>query len=173
MGVLGAYQQADSESDKLLVLVEAFGSQKARLLKAALDKVVSVRPNKADSHGMEPDNDLLFFQKNKDVYDQKLIKNAENISTAKSDKIPPQVTAPRNFRETTLWNHVIKNPKDGEPLIGMNGDPRFPTSAGFQKMQAIARGNGKNDNAVIHYQYNSKTDKAYDVKIVSKEQVIK
>ena len=104
---------------------------------------------------------------------QKLIKNAENISTANPTKNPPQVTTPRDFREITLWNNVVKNPKDGEPMIGMNGDPRFPTSAGFQKMQAIARGNGIKDNAVIHYQYNSITNKAYDIKIVSKQQVIK
>lgn len=35
----------------------------------------------------------------------------------------------------------MENPKNGEPFTGINGkDPRFPTSAGFQKMQAIARG---------------------------------
>lgn len=71
-----------------------------------------------------------------------------------------------------MWRHVEQNPKDGQPLVGMNNDPRFPKSSGFQKMQAIARGNDGH-NIVIHYQYNSKTNKAYDIKIVSKEKVVK
>ena len=157
VGALEAYQRADNDADKILILREVFGGAKARLLNEAFERA-KVKAN----------NERLI-EANK----QKLIKNAENISTANPTKNPPQVTTPRDFREITLWNNVVKNPKDGEPMIGMNGDPRFPTSAGFQKMQAIARGNGIKDNAVIHYQYNSITNKAYDIKIVSKQQVIK
>jgi hypothetical protein len=64
-----------------------------------------------------------------------------------------------------LWG-VEKNPALGGELPGMNNDPRFPESAGFKKMQAIHKlPDGSNIN--IHYQYNSYTGKAYDMKITS------
>lgn len=130
--------------------------------------VSSNKDSNRTPEGYEPDNDLLSNQKNKNIYDEKTIKSAEDISTAKSNKNPPQVASPRNIQKQVLWNHVVKNPQQGQPLKGMNNDKRFPSEAGFQKMQAIARGNdGK--NIVIHYQYNNRTNKAYDIKIVSKE----
>ncbi|MFL1733116.1 hypothetical protein [Moraxella oculi] len=119
--------------------------------------------------GYEPDNDLLSSQASKKARDEKLIKDAENISTAKPNGRPPQVTAPRNIQEQILWSEVVKNPKTaGKPLNGMNNDSRFPKDAGFQKMEAKMRSNdGK--VVVIHYQYNHKTNKAYDIKITSVE----
>ncbi|STY88596.1 hypothetical protein [Moraxella bovis] len=119
--------------------------------------------------GYEPDNDLLSSQASKKARDEKLIKDAENISTAKPNGRPPQVTAPRNIQEQILWSEVVKNPKTaGKPLNGMNNDSRFPKDAGFQKMEAKMRSNdGK--AVVIHYQYNHKTNKAYDIKITSVE----
>lgn len=79
-----------------------------------------------------------------------IVKDAEKISTTK----PGQVTKPRNTTESILWNSVIKNPTGaGRRLDGMNNDPRFPTSAGFQKMEAKTKlSNG--EKITIHYQYN-------------------
>lgn len=98
------------------------------------------------------------------VIDNKiLISAAEKISTAKPGK---QFTAPRDLSEQVLWKQVEKNPSGDYPLKGMNTDPRFPKSAGFQKMSTnhtLFDGN----NIEIHYQYNAVTNKAYDVKIVT------
>ncbi|MDH2274533.1 hypothetical protein, partial [Moraxella porci] len=140
--------------------------------KDELDKAVAEakRVSRTDTRaGYEPDNDLLSSQASKKARDEKLIKDAENISTAKPNGRPPQVTAPRNIQEQILWSEVVKNPKTaGKPLNGMNNDSRFPKDAGFQKMEAKMRSNdGK--AVVIHYQYNHKTNKAYDIKITSVE----
>ena len=94
------------------------------------------------------------------------IKAAERISTASPNKTPPQVTAPRNVEEQILWNQVVNNPKAGRRLQNMNNDTRFPIDAGFQKMEAnIKRADGR--NTTIHYQYNTRTNKAYDIKITT------
>jgi len=67
--------------------------------------------------------------------EQSLIKQAEKISTAK----PPQVNAPRNLQEQLLWEQTKLNPESGKTLTNngkaLNDDPRFPASAGFQKME--------------------------------------
>lgn len=66
-----------------------------------------------------------------------------------------------------LWDTVVKNPKGGRTLDNMNNDPRFPADAGFQKMEfTTVSQNGH--RTTIHYQYNRFTDKAYDIKIVTK-----
>lgn len=93
---------------------------------------------------------------------QKLIKDAEGISTAKGI----QVTSPRDLNEQVLWNIVRNNPEHGTPLKGLNNDSRFPVEAGFQKMDAthyLPDGS----TISIHYQFNSNTGKAYDMKITS------
>ncbi|WP_071881027.1 MULTISPECIES: hypothetical protein [Photorhabdus] len=97
------------------------------------------------------------------IYHQQLIKNAEKISTAKPGQ---QVAAPRDLNEQILWNQVKANPSSGDPLRGMNKDPRFPTDAGFQKMQ-VTHELPDGSNITIHYQYNSTTGKAYDMKITT------
>jgi RHS repeat-associated protein len=98
---------------------------------------------------------------------QQLIKNAENISTAKAGK---QVAVPRDLNEQIFWRQVEKKPANGQILSGMNNDPRFPESAGFKKMSAAHRlPDGKYID--IHYQYNSYTGKAYDIKIVTPQRV--
>ncbi|MEY0026860.1 hypothetical protein AB7W40_23185, partial [Providencia rettgeri] len=101
------------------------------------------------------------------VYNQQLIKNAEKISTAK----PGQQTAvPRDLNEQTFWKEVQSNPIQGSKLLDMNKDPRFPTSAGFQKMEAKHKlPNGQ--TITIHYQYNSTTGKAYDMKITTPQRI--
>ncbi|MEY0399647.1 hypothetical protein AB7W17_22415, partial [Providencia rettgeri] len=101
------------------------------------------------------------------VYNQQLIKNAEKISTAK----PGQQTAvPRDLNEQTFWKDVQSNPIQGSKLLDMNKDPRFPTSAGFQKMEAKHKlPNGQ--TITIHYQYNSTTGKAYDMKITTPQRI--
>ncbi|TBU69049.1 DUF637 domain-containing protein [Serratia marcescens] len=93
---------------------------------------------------------------------QKLIKDAEGISTAKGI----QVTSPRDLNEQVLLNIVRNNPEHGTPLKGLNNDSRFPVEAGFQKMDAthyLPDGS----TISIHYQFNSNTGKAYDMKITS------
>lgn len=96
------------------------------------------------------------------VIDNKiLISAAEKISTAKPGK---QSAVPRDLNEQIVWKQVQENPSAGEKLIGMNNDPRFPASAGFQKMQVVQK-NAKGESITVHYQYNSTTGKAYDMKI--------
>jgi len=74
------------------------------------------------------------------------------------------------LNEQILWNQVVKNPKSGKNLDDANNDPRFPISNGWQKLKANhTLPDGK--KVEIHYQYNSKTDKAYDIKITSEQQV--
>ena len=98
---------------------------------------------------------------------QQIIKNAENISTAKPGK---QATVPRDLNEQLFWNEVKINPsavkKFSDHGKDLNTDLRFPKSAGFEKMYSIHKlSNG--DIIEIHYQYNSYTGKAYDMKIVT------
>ncbi|WP_244986341.1 VENN motif pre-toxin domain-containing protein [Rosenbergiella epipactidis] len=93
---------------------------------------------------------------------QQLINNAEYITTAKGIQNP----FPRDLNEKVLWNGVKANPSAGEVLKGMNKDPRFPVSAGFQKMQ-VTHELPDGSNITIHYQYNSNTGKAYDMKMVT------
>jgi hypothetical protein len=92
-----------------------------------------------------------------------LLQQAERISTAKS---PVQVTAPRDLNEQVLWNQVIDNPSAGQRLSSLAGDTRFPQTEGFVKMQATHK-LPDGTSITIHYQYNSTTGKAYDVKIVT------
>lgn len=97
---------------------------------------------------------------------KQFIKNAETISTAK----PGQVTVPRDLNEQVFWRKVSENPLQGKKLENMNNDPRFPTSAGFEKMEAKHKlPDGKTIS--IHYQYNAETGKAYDMKIVTPQRV--
>ncbi|WP_261336595.1 hemagglutinin repeat-containing protein [Rhizobium leguminosarum] len=86
----------------------------------------------------------------------------DTISTAK----PGQATTPRNLAEQVLWNQVTNNPVSGSKLIGLNNDPRFPASNGWQKMEAThTRPDGTKIS--IHYQYNSVTGRAYDMKLTN------
>jgi filamentous hemagglutinin len=91
-----------------------------------------------------------------------LLQQAENISTAK----PSQSTVPRDLNEQALWNRVLEDPAAGRPLPQLSGDQRFAQSAGFTKMEASHK-LPDGSNISIHYQYNSITGKAYDIKIVT------
>ncbi|WP_200885543.1 hypothetical protein [Xenorhabdus nematophila] len=99
---------------------------------------------------------------------QQLISNATYITTAKGIQNP----FPRDLNEKIVWNSVRSNPLDGQPLKGMNKDPRFPTSVGFQKMEAKQK-LSDGSSITIHYQYNSHTGKAYDMKITTPQRNIK
>jgi len=68
------------------------------------------------------------------------------------------------LNEQIMWKQVVENPVEGKPINGANNDPRFPIEAGFQKM-AVNHKLSDGTKIEIHYQYNSITDKAYDVKI--------
>ncbi|WP_261334009.1 hemagglutinin repeat-containing protein [Rhizobium leguminosarum] len=86
----------------------------------------------------------------------------DTISTAK----PGQATTPRNLAEQVLWNQVTNDPVSGSKLIGLNNDPRFSASNGWQKMEAThTRPDGTKIS--IHYQYNSVTGRAYDMKLTN------
>ncbi|MDW5502706.1 hemagglutinin repeat-containing protein [Pseudomonas lundensis] len=101
------------------------------------------------------------------ISNKMLISAAEKISTAKPGK---QFTAPRDLNEQIVWKQVQENPAKGEILPGMNNDPRFPASAGFQKMQVVQK-NAKGESITVHYQYNATTGKAYDIKIDTPQRV--
>ncbi|AJZ89771.1 hypothetical protein VW41_12365 [Klebsiella michiganensis] len=115
---------------------------------------------------------LSLLGKGLKVIDNKiLIRAAEKISTAKPGK---QFISPRDLNEQVLWNQVKENPSNGKKFSDMgmnfNTDLRFPYSAGFEKMTASHKlPNGS--NIEIHYQYNSITGKAYDMKIVTPQRV--
>jgi len=113
---------------------------------AALRRI-GERPKGPDLSTKEP-NSVLYRQ-------------AEKISTAK----PDQVTAPRDLNEQVLWNRVREDPAAGKPLP-LADDPHFPTSEGFTKMQATHR-LPDGSSITIHYQYNSVSGKAYDMKIIT------
>ncbi|WP_130304369.1 hemagglutinin repeat-containing protein [Advenella incenata] len=101
------------------------------------------------------------------IYNQQLIKDAEKISTAKPGK---QAVVPRDLNEQMFWQSVQSKPLQGKELPGLNNDPRFPTSAGFQKMEAKHR-LPDGQTITIHYQYNSTTGKVYDMKIATPQRV--
>jgi filamentous hemagglutinin len=86
-------------------------------------------------------------------------------STAKSY----QSTAPRDLNEQTLWNRVTENPSAGRDTK-LAGDKDFPRSEGWRKMEVSHR-LPSGENITIHYQYNSVTDKAYDMKITTPQQL--
>ncbi|BBG29895.1 large exoprotein [Zymobacter palmae] len=67
------------------------------------------------------------------IYHRQLIKNAESVpSTAKNN----QSAHPRDINEKILFQFVESDLAGGNPLFGLNNDPRFPAKAGFQKMEA-------------------------------------
>nr|WP_236640307.1 hypothetical protein [Dickeya undicola] len=121
--------------------------------KAALERIGQNSKNTPDLSTKEPNS----------VYYQQLIKNAENISTAKPGQ---QFTEPRDLNERLLWDQVKASPSTGEQLRNMNNDPRFSPDAGFQKMQ-VTHELPDGTNITIHYQYNANTGKAYDMKITT------
>ncbi|MBK4717167.1 hypothetical protein JJB97_18045 [Enterobacterales bacterium BIT-L3] len=111
---------------------------------------------------------LALVGKAANVIDNKLlISAAEKISTAKPGQ---QFTQPRDLNEQLLWSQVSENPASGQPLRNMNNDPRFPVSAGFQKMQ-VTQKTTDGQSITIHYQYNSNTGKAYDIKITTPQRI--
>lgn len=79
---------------------------------------------------------------------------------------PMQSATPRTVAEQIIFRLVRTDPSVGSPLSGLNNDSRFQAVDGWQKMEYIHRPlNGR--AIVIHYQYNSVTRQAYDVKVTS------
>lgn len=90
----------------------------------------------------------------------------DTISTAG----PSQSAIPRDLNEQALFNGVRSSPSSGRPLPGLNNDPRFQASDGFQKMEMTHRlPDGK--NVTVHYQYNLNTGLPYDIKVVTPQRV--
>ncbi|WP_256127243.1 hemagglutinin repeat-containing protein [Xanthomonas euvesicatoria] len=87
--------------------------------------------------------------------------NYESHSTARLE----QSKVPRDLNEQVLWNRVKDDPSKGEPLK-LNSDPNFFRKDGWQKMQVTHRLPDGN-TITIHYQYNERTGKAYDMKVVT------
>ena len=92
--------------------------------------------------------------------------DCENISTAG----PGQSVVPRDFNEQVLFDGVHASPSNGRPLLGLNNDPRFQSSDGFQKME-MTHQLPDGTNVTVHYQYNLNTGLPYDVKIVTPQRV--
>ena len=88
---------------------------------------------------------------------------ADRFSTAS----PVQSAVPRNLQEQVFANSVRANPLKGKTLEGMNNDSRFPTSAGFQKMEATMTLK-TGEKISIHYQYNRINGRVYDLKFTNK-----
>lgn len=116
---------------------------------------------------------LTLVGKAAKVIDNKiLISAAEKISTAKPGQ---QFTTPRDLNEQMLWKQVESNPASGTKFsdkgLNFNTDPSFPKSAGFEKMTSVHK--LPDDTPIeIHYQYNSITGKAYDMKIVTPQRTM-
>ncbi len=82
-------------------------------------------------------------------------------STANSS----QSATPRDLREQLFMEEVRSNPQSGN-ILPLGGDGRFPKSEGFNKMDQI-HPNPDGSNMSIHYQYNSNTGSAVDIKMDS------
>ncbi|HCT2505028.1 hypothetical protein [Aeromonas dhakensis] len=111
---------------------------------------------------------LYLVGKAAKIIDNKaLIRAAEKISTTKPGK---QFTSPRDLNEHVLWNEIEKALSSGikfsDKGMGLNNDPRFFKSSGFEKM-TVSYELPDGSNIEIHYQYNSVTNKAYDMKIIT------
>lgn len=140
-------------------LVQVMVSGENKVAKTTIDSLPSSQPNHSVAGKWAMGNNLSYLT----AEQQQLIKNAESISTAKPGK---QVTVPRDLNEQVFWKQVQDKPTSGRVLEGMNNDPHFPESAGFKKMEAVHYlPDGKTIS--IHYQYNTNTGKAYDMKIIT------
>ena len=92
-----------------------------------------------------------------------------------------QSRIPRSLNEKILLRKIWAEPGAARALKGLNNDPRFPASQGWQKMQMSIRAIdrkiiGDNGTKVIyrrpevaHYQYNLKTKQVADIKFVGKK----
>lgn len=69
-----------------------------------------------------------------------------------------------------VFKGAIESPASGKPLSGLNIDPRFQISDGFQKME-ITKKLPEGSNITVHYHYHSGTNKAYDVKVVTPQRI--
>ena len=117
---------------------------------------------KADTPDVVQGNANLGDLKGADPFQLPVVPlDRSKISTAK----PGQSAVPRDLNEQVLFNRVLDNPRAGKPLE-LNNDPRFKASDGFQKMEAIQTlPDGK--KIIIHYQYDTKTGKTYDLKFTT------
>ncbi|WP_244600766.1 hemagglutinin repeat-containing protein [Agrobacterium sp. LAD9] len=76
-----------------------------------------------------------------------------------------QSPVPRSLEEQIAWKEVLANPAGGT-LLDLNNDVRFLKINGWQKMEYST--NTSKGAISIHYQYNTITEKPYDIKVVSK-----
>lgn len=63
---------------------------------------------------------------------------------------------------------AMSNPLAGVPAAGPLGDPRWPASEGWQKMQQTINPGGREGPITVHYNYNSITGAVDDFKIVER-----
>lgn len=92
---------------------------------------------------------------------------AATISTA--DVGGGQSATPRSFAEELVFETVQANPTIGQQLGGLNNDPRFSPSDGWQKMQYVHR-TLSGDRITVHYQFNNRASvgqQVYDLKVVN------
>lgn len=90
---------------------------------------------------------------------------AAAASTANPDK--GQSATPRSYYEQLVFEQVSANPSIGKPLPGLNSDPTFNSSNGWQKMEYTSR--TSQGNITVHYQVNPtlQAGRAFDLKVVN------
>lgn len=90
---------------------------------------------------------------------------AAAISTANPDK--GQSATPRSYYEELVFEQVSTNPDIGKPLPGLNNDPKFRSTNGWQMMEYTSR--TSQGNITVHYQTNPtlQPGRAFDLKVVN------
>jgi hypothetical protein len=75
-------------------------------------------------------------------------------------------TLARNLREQLAIQEVLSKPEAGTQLPIPLGDPRWPGSAGWVKMERFVESGGREGRVLVHYVWNTITGEIDDPKIV-------
>jgi RHS repeat-associated protein len=75
---------------------------------------------------------------------------------------------PRNLREQLATDEAMQNPTAGNKASGALGDPRWPASDGWVKLQQTIDSGGREGPTSIHYNYNTNTGDVDDFKVVQR-----
>jgi hypothetical protein len=106
------------------------------------------------------------------------VAEAESVQAVPANR-PPQVlgrgstanlakdrTLPGNLREQLAVEQAMAEPEAGEVLPLKMGDPRWPGSEGWVKMQQKIMSGDKDGSIIVHYVRNTRTGEIDDFKIV-------
>jgi len=75
-------------------------------------------------------------------------------------------TLARNLREQLAIQEVLSKPEVGTQLRFPLGDPRWPSSGGWVKMERFVESGGREGKVLVHYVWNTITGEIDDLKIV-------